>query len=630
MIRIVLEYDLVFVYKHIWKYIQHFHKRKFTLLYSTTFVFSRMFNCPVCDTSFEKRKNVDTHLARAHPEQKTPYNCVHCTSTFASAKAAKHHAKRHALDEDLPDRKRQCLSFIGTLSEWVRMRYNPSRETVAEHLAPSTVSRIEAFHRTLRFEENQTLEQIISLVDDGVIVELIDNWLDHQVELHSMQTVNNHVRHLKVLLMFLQEQIDSPDVKDYILEYIIDLVADTQTTTTRATTTLNMLKLEDPFALAAIRDLVVNALLKEQVEYIHPYMMSSIGTDKHVDFGIRLRNWLELAIRFTNIPCRIQCTRELQMPDVTNSTYVAKLIAREGQLCRMVNNDKNSSSHQPLLLPLGRSLSVYLFFYMTHCRPDSDHSFVFCTRRGTKWTRPSRDLKRYIEGTLEIPVHEIDPTGRFIHGSRAVMMAVFALGVHFDQQKMHGFARLMRHSSTTNERFYSMWQNRALSNQAIDVFSNVMGLDFTSETQTPAMYQPVRLREVPPQMMSVFQQEFSPTSNIVPCYGTRSIGTQTGDERPAEIESVLQEINVSDTQPRCVSCGLFTLELYGPFGSMRRKRYVGRYYLACNTCHRNEDGRFVLHKCLWYPIGYVPIQKSQSSRPRNMLDIQTYIESYKL
>jgi hypothetical protein len=588
-----------------------------------------MFKCPVCDTSFEKRKNVDTHLSRDHPEQKTPYNCVHCTATFASEKAAKHHAKRHVLEDELPDRKRQCLSFTGTISEWVQVRYNTSRETVAEQLSPSTVSRIQAYHNTLRFEMNQTLEQVLALLDDGIIVELIDNWLDHELEMHSMQTVNNHVRYLKILLLFHQERIDSPDVKESIIEYIVDLVADTQMTTTRSTTTLNMLKLEDPFALAAIRDLVVNALLKEQVEYIHPYMVSLIGTDKHIDFGIRLRNWLELAIRFTNIPCRIQCTRELQMPDVTNSTYVAKVTMRDGQFCRILNQDKIASSHQPLLIPLGRSLSVYLYFYMTYCRPDSDHSFVFCTRRGTKWTRPSRDLKRYIEDTLGIPVHEVDPTGRFIHGSRAIMMAVFALGVHFNQQKMHGFARLMRHSSTTNERFYSMWQHRALSNQSIDVFSDVMGLDFNSITQTPSMYQPVRLRDVPPQVMSVFQQEFATTSNIVPCYGTRSIGTQTGDERPADIESVLQEINVSDTQPRCVSCGLFTLELYGPFGSMRRKRYVGRYYLACKTCHRNEDGRFVLHKCLWYPIGYVPVQKSQSSRPRNMLEIQSYIASYK-
>ena len=101
---------------------------------------------------------------------------------------------------------------------------------------------------------------------------------------------------------------------------------------------------------------------------------------------------------------------------------------------------------------------------------------MFCTRRGAQWSRPSRDLNKYMHDTLAINVHDIDPTGRFIHGSRAIMMAVFAIGVGFDHQKMHGFARLLRHSSTTNERFYSIWQQRVLSNQSIDVFAQLTGL----------------------------------------------------------------------------------------------------------------------------------------------------------
>jgi hypothetical protein len=284
------------------------------------------------------------------------------------------------------------------------------------------------------------------------------------------------------------------------------------------------------------------------------------------------------------------------------------------------------------LIPIGRSLSSYLYFYITYCRPETDHSFVFCTRRGTQWSRPSRDLKQYMEHTLGIPVHDVDPTGRFIHGSRSIMMAVFAIGVDFDQQKMHGFARLMRHSSTTNERFYSMWQQRALSNQSIDVFSTLMDLDFDSTTLSPSTYKPVRLREVPSRILAAFMEGFGThvsRSNVVPCYGTRSVGTQTGSDtsQDSETSSTLLEIDVADTQPRCTSCGMFSLELYGPFGSMRRKRYAGRYYLACNACHRTDEGRFILPRCLWYPLGYTPMQKSNSSRPRNMTQIQNFISS---
>ena len=106
--------------------------------------------------------------------------------------------------------------------------------------------------------------------------------------------------------------------------------------------------------------------------------MIGSGEKTHSEFGDRLRNWLELVIRFTNIPCRIQCSRELQMPDQDNMTYVAKLVIREGQYCRLINQDKTSSTHQPLVLPLGRTISAYLYFYITHCRTTTDqHSYVF-------------------------------------------------------------------------------------------------------------------------------------------------------------------------------------------------------------------------------------------------------------
>jgi hypothetical protein len=614
-----------------------------------------MFPCPLCVTTFDKRKDVDRHLDSVHADNKSPYGCTLCSACFSSEKAAKLHRKKHDVsllnrDEQDPverDSKRVRVAavcpFVGTLSDWVHARYNPVRSTNAEQLSHTTIARIEAFAATLRFgQDDQTLHRILTMTDDdGLIIEYIDNFVDLELQSYALQTVNNHVRYLKILLLFQRDHIDPPSVDDVVIDYVVDLVADTQTTTTRASTTLNMLKREDPFALAMIRDTLVNALLREQVESIHPYIMTQVLQPStvdppviHTEFGIRLRNWLELAIRFTNIPCRIQCSRELQMDDPTSSPYVCKLVLRDAQYCRLIAQDKTAASHQPLLIPLGRSLSVYLYFYLTYCRPKTDHTFVFCTRRGAKWSRPSRDLKQYMEHTLGIPVHEVDPTGRFIHGSRSIMMAVFAIGVNFDQQKMHGFARLMRHSSTTNERFYSMWQQRALSNQSIDVFSTVMELDFDSTTLAPTTYQPVRLREVPSHIRAAFMDGFGThvsRSNVQPCYGTRSVGTQTGTDgnSPENTASTVgfHEIDVADTQPRCLSCGLFTLELYGPFGSLRRKRYVGRYYLACHTCHRTDEGRFNLQSCLWYPLGYVPTQKSNSSRPRNMTEIQNFIAS---
>jgi hypothetical protein len=209
------------------------------------------------------------------------------------------------------------------------------------------------------------------------------------------------------------------------------------------------------------------------------------------------------------------------------------------------------------------------------------------------------------------------------------MMAMFAIGPGFDQQKMHGFARLMRHSSTTNERFYSMWQQRALSNQSIDVFATMMRLDFDSVTLPPVAYQPVHLLAPPAMLVAAFLtglQTNMRQENVRPCYGTRSIGTQTGtQEIQAATEDYMHEVDVAETSPACPTCGQFVLEVHGPFGSVRRKKYFGRYYLACVVCHRTEEGRFSLQKCLWFPLGHTPVQKSKSNQPRNFVDIQKYI-----
>lgn len=575
-----------------------------------------MFACPLCEDTFPKRKDLDAHLATAHADNPTPYACGSCTSTFSTEKARKVHlTKRHGSRTAKRPRPLPDCPFVGTLTEWVTTRYNASRATAPERLSASTIARIEAFASGLIGTLVVVTEEAGKIMDD------IDAWMDADVDQHEMQTVNNHVRYLRIYLLYLDDHCDSPNVDATVLEYMDDLVADTQSSVSREVTTLNMLKLEDPFALARIRDTIVNALLREQVDYIDPCIRQD-AVD--VDFGVRLRNWLELAIRFTNIPCRIQCSRELRLPTATTTdlTYVAKLVLRDGQYCRLINQDKSAASHQPLLLPLGPVLSAYLHFYIARCRPaEADHGFVFCTRRGTRWSRPSRDLKRYLETVLGIDVYAVDPTGRFIHGSRAIMMAFVAIGVNFDQPKMHGFARLMRHSSTTNERFYSMWQQRALSNQAIDVFSDLMGLDLT--VQAPVTYAPVHLRLPPPGLRII-----TPETNVVPYYGTRSVGTQTGVDMATDTD---HEVDLAGTIPPCRTCAQQTLVLYGPFGSARRRRYFGRYFLACPACHRNTDGRFTLADCLWYPLGHslTPTQKSQSSRPRNMAEIEDFIQKQK-
>mgnify|MGYP006126748417 FL=1 len=601
-------------------------------------------SCPVCNDFFPKVKQVEEHLRTVHPLEKTPYACPECPLRFGSRKAlALHTKKKHdatsslkrprewEAEDDCDEPAGSERTFDGTLTEWVTDRYN-HKVPAPERLAISTIERVRGFRDRVRFnDDEETLETVLTTGDETIQMDALDSWLDTDIAQNELQTVNNHVRYLRILVLFYVDC--GVPVKPAVLEYVEELVVDTQSKTARSTTTLNMLKLEDPFALAFIRDTVVDALLREQVEYIDTTILASMpGTFKpSPEFCERLRNWLELALRFTNIPCRIQCSRDLEMPETTSTTYVAKLTVRDGQYCRLINQDKTAGSHQPLLLPMGPLLSAYMYVYLTYCRgKTAEDGFVFRSQRGNRWSRPSRDLKSYLDTVLGIPVQEVDPTGRFIHGSRSIAMATFAIRVGFDQQKMHGFARLMRHSSTTNERFYSMWQHRALSNHAIDVFADAMALGFNSVTAVPTNYTPVCLRFPPGAIISQFRRGVA-VKGVTPCYGTRSIGTQTGSAEvvTSDIGSGrMQEVDVAATVPACRKCANFSLLLFGPFGSARRKRYFGRYYLACPTCNRsteNDGGRHVLHECLWYPLGYLPTCPSNSSRPRNMAAIQNHI-----
>jgi hypothetical protein len=614
----------------------------------------RQYDCPVCPDTFMQRRLLDDHLSSIHHDVTSPYKCHMCHTGFGSEKAKNVHVKKsQCVSQNGPTTKRRkvapqsellLLPFTGTFPSWIEKRYNPSRRTVSEALSASTVDRVVRFRDSMSFQVADdnvcTVDELITIDDEEKLIDLVDNWVDTEVRKYELQTVNNHVRYLHFLLQYFQQcgTENAPHLVE-IVDYVCELVHNTQILTSRHTTTISVLKLEDPYSLVRVRDVVVNALLKEQVEYIDPFITSYIQSANSTieTFGLRLRNWIELSIRFTNIPCRIQCTRELCMPSQDGHSYVSKLVEREGQYCRLINQDKTKHSHQPLLLPIGSIISTYLSFYINECRPvaNPDHNFVFVTKKGAKWRKPSKDLKMYLEDVLQVPVQTIDPTGRFVHSSRSIGMAAFAIGVQFDQSKMHGFARLMRHSSTTNEQFYSMWQQRHFSNLAVDTFVVAMGLDVSvsSSTKSPDVYRFVQLKRPPPIINRYCQQRmidtFTAKNVIVPIYSTRSIGTQTGggDSIIDDSHKCNNTIDVADTVPSCTSCGEMSLCVQGPFGSKRRKKYFGRYFLACTKCHkdRNDVSRFHLPSCLWYPLGYTPLQTTNSSRPRNMAEINQFI-----
>jgi hypothetical protein len=596
-----------------------------------------MFPCPLCSEVFNKRVDVDAHLKSKHAENTSPYKCDSCTSAFGTEKALKAHVKNFHTTS--LKRKATCEYDF---TEWAVMVYNPGKKSVKEKLSDSTIQRIVQFKNTMTFGDNKyDILGLLTENDEDMTLEMIDNWIDSDIRKYELQTVNNHVRYVNFVISYYAETRVDIQLNENIIHYVQELVHSTQLLTSRNTSTINLLKLEDPYALSTIRDLIVNGLLKEQVDYIDPYIIRYINSPNpdscKYDFGTRFRNWIELAIRFTNIPCRIQCTRDMRLPVHSSYTYVSKLVRKNGQFHRLINQDKTRTSHQPLSLPLDSTLSVYLSMYIDHFRPcDTDSDYVFLTKKGAKWNRPSRDLKKYIECVLQIPIDEIDPTGRFIHASRSIMMASFAIRVAFDHNRMHEFARLMRHSSTTNEQYYSIWQQKHASDRAIDTFSTVFNLDMNTYTPPPIPEKARVALRLPGSIIRHYchHQENDNSDHVVPHYATRSIGTQTNSDTSSDpvvsiSSSDLNEVDIAGTIPSCLSCKSMSLCVYGPFGAKRRKKYYGRYYLACHNCHKDpsDTTRFHLPSCLWYPIGYTPLQKSQSAKPRNMETICAYIQN---
>lgn len=589
-----------------------------------------VFTCPLCQNTYEKRVELDKHLQVDHADKPSPYSCDMCTTMFGSEKAMlSHKRKRHVIDDKMEDTKRVKKSSID-FTDWVTQYYNPRKSLVKEKLSESTIQRI------IGFETGNVLGCTISELlfeqdDEESILNRIDTWVDDELQKYELQTINNHVRYLYFLVLYYTETRQCNH--DHIIQYMDDLVHNTQLLTSKSASTINVLKLEDPYALSAIRDRVVDALTTEQVEHIDPYITQfihgNVNADNVYTFGIRLRNWLELAIRFTNIPCRIQCTRDMRTTTYGKYDYVSKLIQHVDQYHRLINMDKTgSTTHQPISIPLDKTLSMYLYYYVTYFRP-GDSDYVFVTKNGTKWTKPSRDLKVYLNDVLNIPVADIDPTGRFIHASRAIMMAAFSIRVDFNISRMHEFARLMRHSSTTSEHYYSIWQQKYASENAINTFSRVFGVDIVTSHDESSVKKksPVGLR----MPSSIIRHHYDSQTNKdghFYRYATYSVGTQTNFyENDDNSNSPNREIDIAATIPPCPSCNEQSLDVYGPFGSKRRKWYYGRYYLACAACHRDSSDktRFRLTSCLWYPLGYKPLQKSNSSKPRNMEDICKYI-----
>jgi hypothetical protein len=392
-----------------------------------------------------------------------------------------------------------------------------------------------------------------------------------------------------------------------LLDEIDELVTSTQSTSTIRGVSGSMLCVLDPYQLVALSDTIVQLLIREQTHidaFIISCYESTVTNETKVAFGLQLRVFLELALRFTNVPLRIQCTIHLKL---SGRACCILSSSPTGQYARIVCDDKVKNSHQAVRIPIDDVISRYLQFYILQCRADLQSEYVFQSVLGKKWTTASKDIKEYLT-VRGVDCDILVPNGRFVHFSRNISLAVFASHTHFNVEKLRNYALLMRHSLASIEHVYSPWIRMAQAQQAADELFRMRNHEQVEHLPSPL---PVleTLRGKVQYYTNSLEQKKTRVTYV-------DVGVQT--------ETYASEDLCSDTaSSTCTAC-FSKLSLCGPIGNSKSIHF-GKLYLLCKLCHPSGS---LEHARYFYALGCQPAGVPTTSvKPRNLQVITEHIFS---
>jgi len=176
------------------------------------------------------------------------------------------------------------------------------------------------------------------------------------------------------------------------------------------------IQIMDPYQMVILRHELLTALKHQQETIINPFIQKFISErptqfDHELkEFGAKhLRCFIDLIIRFTNVPMRVQATKHLHLSHPFCQTspdqpHVARLLFENFEFTRIFLFDKvgKTGAHRPIRCPVPNLVTPYLFFYIQYCRPKtpSDRTETFINPSGGIWINASTDLKHYIKQTL--------------------------------------------------------------------------------------------------------------------------------------------------------------------------------------------------------------------------------------
>ncbi len=525
-------------------------------------------------------------------------------------------------------RKYTELTNINSFTHWCKEYRKLTTQTCDTRLSEAVEKNINNFIHNILLPEypdffNPTLK------DAMIFADYVDVFVDSQLTKVQHTTVTQRLRYIKWYVCFLVGS--DAEISMDICNELDETINEMQSTGTVMETNKSLLCIMDPYKMAKLANNIVTILNKIQIRHIDPFINKffTLGPDKVsvkdlVNFGnIHLKCFVELLLRFSNVPTRIQCTTKLVLDDPTDG-FVAKLVVNPNGVYRIVNMDKTGKYAQVVSIPVDVTTAGYLLFYIRYCRPNQNSNYVFQAPQGGIWTRASRDLKDFLF-QYDIKCDDIAPNGRFIHSTRSIGIAVFSILCNFDISKIRNFATLMRHQLIHVEHIYSPWLKLEQSKSAAQDICKLRGFD----TYEDDKFNIVNISKPQSCVQAGFRQIYD---NWLNHYNTpilirfKDMCTQTADPCLDTDIKVSQskkrnftEIDDDIRLPTCTSCN-DNLVVLGPVGSSRSK-YYGRFYLNCIQC----DGKQPNVNTIFYTLGITPRYKSQSTKPRNMAAITEYI-----
>ena len=489
-----------------------------------------------------------------------------------------------------------------------------------------------------RFIERSTIDCSNDILD---FEEAIDNFIDSQSA--DSHTICNYLRYIRWYALW---QYSNGKCTSIHLDVLNETIKDMQLHSSTRKAGLSLLTVLSPSELVKIRERIVAALATYQHEIVDVSLRQLLlyRVEPSNGFKKSFQCWLELCLRFVDVPMRIQASIGM-VKSTTTGDFISKLEVLPDGFARVVSQDKVKSSHQPIMLKTPKLLNPYLYIFLERFS-DKKSPFVFSSSKTGKWSKASRDVKAFMKESLNIDPDLIEPNGRFVHGSRKVGLASFAMKVDFCTHSLRDFCVLMRHSLDVSERYYQTWSKMESATRAANKFAQAMRGEDSEEVA--AVYTPGNIHAAPVAVRNFYddRQTFSTFKFELQDKGTSTamdkisandkvitptlspLETNLVPEAPTPLdilevtEEKLRIIKQDSAIPNCDKCRA-PLSVYGPYGLRRDTLRLGRYYLMCNkNCRDKRPNK----NTYFYELGVVPNLPSQSQKSiRNKDEVNKFI-----